>query len=84
MAMTYVYNVPVAITKSDTVNIALPEGRRYTDAVYVGGAGVIAAVFPDGTVQNLTAVAGAILPIAIIRVNDTNTTATLLVALFQV
>lgn len=72
------YDDAAAITKSDTVDI--PEGL--TDAVYVGGAGIVAAVFQNGEVVNFTAVAGEILPIRIKRVNSTTTTATLMVALY--
>lgn len=73
------FNKAVAISKSDTVDLDVISG-----AVYVGGAGVVAAVFQDGSVVNFTAVAGEILPIQIRRVNNTNTTATLMVALYQV
>ncbi len=67
------------ITKHDTTNIA--DGP--TDAIYVGGAGVVAAVREDGTVVNFTAAAGAELHIRAKRVNSTNTTATLMVALYR-
>lgn len=78
------YNRAVPITKSDTVNIVDPARDPLPDAIYVGGAGVVAAVFQDGTVVNFTAVAGQILPIRIKRVNSTNTTATLLMGLSTV
>jgi hypothetical protein len=82
------YNQAFAISKSDTVNIAqytnVAQGRgRLTDAVYVGGAGVVPAVFEDDSVCNFTAVAGEILPIAIKRVNDANCTASVMVALYR-
>lgn len=86
------YARAVAITKSDTVNIdgtttaaaAQPAlGTRLCDAVYCGGAGIIAAVFQDGVVLNFTVIAGQILPVRMVRVNSTNTTATLLNALFN-
>jgi hypothetical protein len=73
------FNKAVAITPSDATD--LPNG--ISDAVYVGGAGVVAAVFQDSTVVNFTAVAGAKLPLRVRRINLTNTTATLLVALYQ-
>lgn len=73
------YNKAVAIVPSDTVNIVDPP-----DAVYVGGAGVVVAVFANGAVVNFTAVAGQVLPITVKRVNSTSTTATLLVGLSQV
>lgn len=74
------YNRAAAITKSDTVNI--PEGL--TDAVYVGGAGIVVAVFEDGSTAQFTAVAGALLPLRVKRVNSTTTTATLMVACYHV
>lgn len=80
MAMTFVYNRLATITPSDAT--AIPQGL--TDAIYVGGAGQVAVVQQDGTVQNMTAPAGATLPVRALRVNSTNTTATLLVALYQV
>lgn len=82
------YASAFAITKSDTVNY---DGSTFSasaatkaipcDAIYVGGAGIVVAVFPDGSTVNFTAVAGEILPIQTIRVNSTNTTATLMVGL---
>lgn len=86
-----VYNRAVAVTKSDTVNF---DGSTYAatpvtkpipaDAIYVGGAGVVVAVFEDGSSASFTAIAGQILPLKCIRVNSTNTTATLMVALYTV
>ena len=75
------FNVAIAISKSDTVNIVGP--KPLTDAVYVGGAGVVVAVMSDDSLVAFTAVAGGILPIPIKRINSTNTTATLCVALYQ-
>lgn len=67
-----------AVVPSDTVN--LPTGCR---GIYVGGAGNVAAVGRDGAVVVFTAPpVGAFLPIAPTRINATNTTATLLVAVF--
>lgn len=79
------YNFAAAITKSDTVNINPFAGtpRQLTDAVYVGGAGVVVAVFQDDSTQAFTCVAGQVLPLAIKRVNSGSTTATLMVALYQ-
>jgi len=81
MAVTN-FNVMADITPSDTVDITGPT-RSITDAVYVGGAGVVAAVMENGKVVNFTAVAGQILPLAVRRVNAANTTATLMVALWS-
>lgn len=77
-----------AITASNTVNIdgttyALGNLARPTDAIYVGGAGIVPVVQQDGTVVNMTAPAGATLPVAAIRVNSTDLTASLLVALYR-
>jgi len=80
-----------AITKSDTVNF---DGSTFSasaatkalpaDGIYVGGAGVVAVVDEGGVVVNFTAVAGQTLPLRAIRVNSTNTTASLMVALYYV
>lgn len=78
------YNRAVPIVTSDTVNIVDPARDPLPDAIYVGGAGVVAAVFQDNTVVNFTAVAGEMLPIRIKRVNSTGTTATVMLALSMV
>lgn len=77
------YTKAVAITKSNTANF----GKQGTadeccSAIYVGGAGVVAVVFQDDSVVEFTCVAGQVLPVKAKRVNSTNTTATLMVALF--
>jgi hypothetical protein len=67
----------VDVSKSDTVNFTeLPK------AIYVGGAGVVVALGSDDVACSFTAVAGQILPIRPKRINSTNTTATLMVALY--
>lgn len=76
--------VPVAITKSDTVNIAPPAGKTLTDAVYAGGAGIAACVLADDRVVNVTFVAGGRLPLQVKRINATDTTATVMTALYAV
>ena len=73
-----------AITKSDTVNFDENLNGGLSDAIYVGGAGIVVAVFQDGSTANFTAVAGQVLPLRIKRVNSTTTTATLMVALYSV
>ena len=71
------FNQWVAITPSDTADLA-----ARTEAIYVGGAGDVAAVMGDGTAATFKAVAvGTILPLAVRRINATNTTATLLLGL---
>lgn len=67
----------VAVTKSDTTLVNCR-------ALYVGGAGDVAIIGYDDTVAvTLSAVpAGTLLPIACQKVMSTNTTATLIVALY--
>jgi|TARA_R110000824_G_scaffold609_1_gene3823 hypothetical protein len=85
------YNRSVVITKSDTVNF---DGSTYSasastkaipaDAIFVGGAGVVVAIFEDGSLAPFTVLAGTVLPLKCIRVNSTSTTATLMNALYQI
>jgi hypothetical protein len=85
------FNRSVLITKSDTVNF---DGSTYSasaatkaipaDAIFVGGAGVVVAIFEDGSSGAFTVAAGTLLPLKCIRVNSTTTTATLMNALYQV
>lgn len=67
-----------AVSKSDTVNLT-----NTSRGIYVGGTGDVAAVMMDGSVLTFSAVpAGTLLPIRCTRVNSTNTTATLMLALY--
>ena len=85
------FNRSVLITKSDTVNF---DGSTYSasaatkaipaDAIFVGGAGIVVAIFEDGSNAQFTVAAGTLLPLKCIRVNSTTTTATLMNALYQV
>ena len=85
------FNQDATITKSDTVNY---DGSTYAanadtkaipaDAIYVGGAGVVVAIFEDGSSGAYTCIAGQTLSLKTIRVNSTSTTASLLRALYQV
>lgn len=85
------FNRSVLIAKSDTVNF---DGSTYSasaatkaipaDAIFVGGAGIVVAVFEDGSTGAFTVAAGTLLPLKCIRVNSTTTTATLMNALYQV
>mgnify|MGYP003639939215 FL=1 len=85
------YNRSVVISKSDTVNF---DGSTYSasastkaipaDAIFVGGAGVVVAIFEDGSLAPFTVLAGTVLPLKCIRVNSTSTTATLMNALYQI
>jgi len=52
--------------------------------IWVGGAGIVLAIFSDDSQAQFTCVAGTILPIACKRVQSTTTTATLMVALYSV
>lgn len=79
MLANALYNDAAAITTSNTVDLP-----RLTDAINVGGAGTVAAVLQNNQVVTLTAVAGAVLPLRVKRINATGTTATGLVALYQV
>lgn len=73
-----------AVTASDSTDLPLyASNKRLTDAINVGGAGTVVAVFDDNSTVTMTAVAGALLPIAVRRINATGTSATGLVALYQ-
>lgn len=78
------YNYAEAITKSDTVNLAGYPTKGLTDAVYIGGAGVLIAVMEDNSTQAFTCIAGQVLPVGIKRVNSTSTAATLMIALWRI
>lgn len=77
------YNIAESHAKSDTVNIVKYPVYGLTHALYVGGAGIVVAVFQDDSTAQFTCVAGQVLPVAIKRVNSTTTTATLMVALWR-
>lgn len=69
----------MVVTTSDTVNFSMGTCL----GIYVGGAGDVVAVMPDGTTGKFSSVpAGTILPIKAIRVNATNTTATAMTVMF--
>lgn len=72
------FNRASSISPSDTVDIP-----QVPEAIWIGGAGVLAAILPDNSVQNFTVPAGVMLPLRPKRINLTNTTATLLVAMYQ-
>lgn len=77
------------ITVSDTVNFNLSTGDGASvppcDAIFVGTAGIVKAVFQDGSTANFTtATNGTILPIRAIRVFSAVTTADNMYALYQV
>ena len=78
------YSQSRAVTKSDTVNFDANLNGGLCDALYVGGAGVVVAVYQDGSTEAFTCVAAQLLPIRIKRVNSTSTTATLMVAMYSI
>jgi hypothetical protein len=76
------FNYAIPITPSDTLN-SPQKNNRYPDALWVGGAGIVVAVQPDGSTVNFTVVAGTLLPFVCTRVNAATTTATLILGLWQ-
>jgi hypothetical protein len=72
------YRGGVAITPNDTTLVAPTRG------LYIGGAGNITVDFADGTSGILLTapVVGAIIPVSVIRVKATGTTATAILALY--
>ena len=78
------YNFGLAITKSDTVNFPVGVNYGLCDAIYIGGAGIVVAVLQDDSLLSFTCIAGQILPVKAKRVNSTNTTATLMIALYHI
>ena len=79
------YNFAQAITKSDTVDIALVGANCPVQALYIGAAGNFVAVFDDGSTATFVgALAGTILPINCVRINSTNTTAASMLALYRI
>ena len=75
--VTRPYRGGVAVTPHDT-NLIAP-----TRGLFIGGAGNVSVDFADGTSALLTAPAvGSVLPISVIRVKATSTTATTMVALY--
>lgn len=75
------YRYAIALTKSDTVNHTAR--GDIADALWVGGAGVCACVLADDSVVNVTCAAGNLLPLRTKRLNSSNTTATVVCALFK-
>lgn len=68
----------VAVTPHDSTDLA-----NVSRAIWVGGAGNVAAVTVAGTAVTFAGVpAGTLLPIRVSRINATNTTATDIVAVW--
>lgn len=66
-----------AITPSDSVNFT----QGMVRGIFVGAAGNVVVVTPQGNAVTFAAGAGSVLPVCALRVNSTNTTATGLVGL---
>jgi hypothetical protein len=65
------------VTTSDTANLSAPS------VIYVGGTGNVRVLTAQGTDVTFSGMpAGAVVPVQVIRVYATNTTATLLVRVF--
>jgi hypothetical protein len=77
------YNHAIPVVPSNTVDIVGPN-EALTDAIWVGGPGIVVAVLDNDHAVNFTCVAGQLLPLRVKRVNATGTTATLMQALFRV
>jgi len=68
-----------AITPADDASLS-----RAADAIYIGGAGAVKLVTLGGTTVTFSGLpAGSILPVGATKVFDTDTDATLLVALYE-
>lgn len=80
------YNFAQAITKSDTVDIAIVGAKCPIAAVYIGAAGNFVVVWPDDSTSTFVgALAGTILEIGCFkRINSTNTTAATMLALYRI
>lgn len=78
--LTFPVTSSVTVTPSDTVDFTT--GRCV--GLYIGGAGNVSLVEPSGATVVFTGLlAGTIYPFACTRVNDTDTTATLIRALYN-
>lgn len=64
----------IATEKSDSANFATP-----CDALLISAAGNVVVVFDDDFSFTLAVVAGQLVPLKLVRINSTNTTATGLV-----
>lgn len=66
------------VTPNDSTDLTFP-----TKALYIGGTGNLNVDMADGQTVLFSAIpVGAVLPISVARVRSTNTTATLIVALW--
>jgi hypothetical protein len=77
-------NQALAVVPDDVNAFRISGTLKTTNALYVGSSGDVNVVFPDGSTMIFTAVpAGTWLPIKIQRVNNAYTSASNMVALFQ-
>lgn len=71
------YQGAVDVTPSDTVNITFPSGTSYSRALYVETTGDLSVEMAGGSTILLSGVTAKVfLPIGVVRVNATDTTAT--------
>lgn len=78
MSIPFFSTNAVVVTPSDVTKLATP-----TNGLYVGGTGNVSVLMAGGQTTLFSAVpAGVTLPISVLRVNSTNTTATLIIALW--
>jgi hypothetical protein len=79
------YRWAVTITKSDTVNHVPGDPAPIADAVWIGGAGIVALVLENDAVVNFTTPStGAYIPVRSKRINSTTTSVTAtMTALFR-
>lgn len=80
------YNLNLPVTPDDTVKFPQWAAQQTpTSALYVGAGGDVVTLSVDGTVVTWKAVpTGTFLPIAVIRVNATGTTALNLIACYWI
>lgn len=68
----------IVVTPSDSANLSVP-----TKSIYVGGTGALSVVMAGGQTTLFSALpVGTQLPISVVRINATGTTATLIVAMW--
>ena len=79
------YQNAVAVTTSDTVNIAPPatlDANEPARALYIGTTGNLVVITAGGDTVTFNAVPVGILPVSVTRVKATSTTASNIVALY--
>ncbi|MBB6672618.1 spike base protein, RCAP_Rcc01079 family [Cohnella nanjingensis] len=76
-------NAGIAVTPSDTVDIAFSAGTTATSFVYVGGTGDLAVVMHSGATLTFKAMPVGLYKLCVKRINATGTTATDILALWS-